>query len=495
MDRTACIDLPEFPLQLLLERHPGWREHPAAVVEADKPQGVILWVNERARASRVLPGVRYAAGLSLAPGLRAAVVPRSEIREAVASIADTLRRFTPHVEPCEDTPGVFWLDAHGLERLFPSLEDWAGRIRAGMERAGFVASVVVGFRRFGTYALARAHPGIHVLGTPSEEREAARAVPLERLAFPPPAREMLARLGIATVGQFVDLPADGVGARFGPEVRRMHRLASGDLVVPLQPERPDVPAMRRLLLDYPEIDAGRLMIAIESLMRPLLGEVGRKGRVLAELKLGLRFERLGDHLESIRPASPTLSAKILLELVRLRLQSVRRLPDRVAEIVLVAGETEAAPRQRQLFAGERRRDLDAANPALARVRAWLGDDAVARAHLRDAHLPEARFAWERLASLGEASPRPVDEPRLVRRIRASPLPLAPRERHEPDGWMLRGLAQGPVVRVLGPYVVSGGWWDRPTHRDYHFAETARGELLWVYYDRAVRRWFLQGRVE
>ena len=26
--------------------------------------------------------------------------------------------------------------------------------------------------------------------------------------------------------------------------------------------------------------------------------------------------------------------------------------------------------------------------------------------------------------------------------------------------MLRGLEQGPVVRVLGPYVVSGGWWNR-----------------------------------
>jgi protein ImuB len=89
----------------------------------------------------------------------------------------------------------------------------------------------------------------------------------------------------------------------------------------------------------------------------------------------------------------------------------------------------------------------------------------------------------------------VDEPRLVRRIHTHPLPLPPRERHEPDGWMLRGLEEGPVARVLGPYVVSGGWWNRPVHRDYHFAETRRGDLLWVYYDRMRRRWFLQGRVE
>jgi len=48
--------------------------------------------------------------------------------------------------------------------------------------------------------------------------------------------------------------------------------------------------------------------------------------------------------------------------------------------------------------------------------------------------------------------------------------------------------------MIGPYVVSGGWWARPVHREYHFAETLRGDLLWVYYDRQRRRWFLQGEV-
>ena len=58
MDRMACIDLPAFPLQLLLHRRPEWREQPVAVVDSDRPQGKILWVNERARASRILPGMR-----------------------------------------------------------------------------------------------------------------------------------------------------------------------------------------------------------------------------------------------------------------------------------------------------------------------------------------------------------------------------------------------------------------------------------------------------
>jgi protein ImuB len=51
------------------------------------------------------------------------------------------------------------------------------------------------------------------------------------------------------------------------------------------------------------------------------------------------------------------------------------------------------------------------------------------------------------------------------------------------------------VRIVGPDVLSGGWWRRTIHRDYYFMETVRGDLLWLFYDRRRRQWFLHGRVE
>ena len=226
----------------------------------------------------------------------------------------------------------------------------------------------------------------------------------------------------------------------------------------------------------------------------MLDEIAAKGRALAELSIGFRFERIGSHLESIQPAAPTLVPEVLLELIRLRLQAVRKLPDGVMEIALIARETPAVEKQHQLFAVKKRRDLAAGARALARVKAALGDDAVVRAEPRDAHLPEARFAWVPMSELPEARPRLMDEPRLIRRLYTTPVPLPPRERHEPDGWLLRGLAQGPVVKVNGPYAVSGWWWKRPVAREYHFAETKNGQNLWVFFDRGKNRWFLQGEV-
>jgi protein ImuB len=94
----------------------------------------------------------------------------------------------------------------------------------------------------------------------------------------------------------------------------------------------------------------------------------------------------------------------------------------------------------------------------------------------------------------------------VRRLHSRPQLLPPQARStqidgrapktRDDGWLLSGLEHGAVVRILGPYVVSGGWWaGHEVHREYHYAELRRGDCLWVYYDRNRRRWFCQGVVE
>ena len=495
MGRTACIDLPAFPLQLLLRRRPEWRTHPAAVVDSDRPQGKILWVNERARRFRILPGMRYAAGLSLAGTLRAGEVPPGEIERAVAALAERLRRHSPGVEPATDDPGAFWLDASGLERLYESPASWAGGIRGELQRLGFESAMAVAFGRFAAYALARAGRGLIVVRDPIEERSALRGVPLERLCLEPGDRDTLFRLGVGTLGQLLDLPPEGIARRFGPVLHRLHQLAAGAFRLPVQPWRPPPPAVKRLVLDHSETDRERLLVGIEGMLAALVEMLAERGHALTQIRLALRFERRRqEHVERLRPAEPTLDREQLFHLIRLRLESVR-LRDGVIEVTVEAGSVPAARIQGGLLAHGSRRDLAAADRALARIRAELGDEAVVRARLRDGHLPEARFRWEALDHVAEPRPGEVDGEMLVRRMYGKPVPLPPRERREPDGWMLRGLEQGPVVRVLGPYVISGGWWSRHVHREYHFAETQRGELLWVYYDRGRRRWFLQGRVE
>ena len=495
MDRTACINLPFFSIQLLLRRQPSWSSQPVAVVDADKPQGTILQVNALARANRILPGMRYAAGLALDGGLRAAVVPQEEVNKSVLFISHRLRSFSPRVEPASDESGVFWLDADGLERLHGSLTIWAKHIQSEMEHNGFQVTVVVGFTCFGSYLLAKAGHGISVLKNPQVEHTAARQVPIECLGVEPETIDCLEKLGIKTVGQFVNLPSSGIISRFGLKVYQLHLLAAGELRLPLQPEYPLPPAMQKLELDHPEVDIGRIMTIVQRLLTPLLQTLSDRGHALTEILVWFHFDKIGQHVERIRPAAPTLDNRQLLDLIRLRLHSLDKLSDGVVATALVGRSVAAVPKQVHLLEMKPKRDSAAGNRALARVRAELGEHAVVYARLREGHLPEARFVWENLDMLSEPKPRKTKRIPLIRRLYSKPRLLAAYPDLNTNRKIRAGLQMGLAKPERGPYVISGGWWKRPVHREYYYADSRSGEVQWVYFDRVRKKWFLQGRVE
>ena len=159
MDRMACVDVPALPLQILLRRHPDWESLPVAIVDRDKPLGIIRWVNENARRVQILPGMRYATALSLSRDLRAGVVADTEIAEYVGRLTRWLWRFSPGIEPSSREPGVFWIDASGLCPLYTSLQEWALEVRDNLRQAGFESVVGIGFSRFSSYAAARSNSG------------------------------------------------------------------------------------------------------------------------------------------------------------------------------------------------------------------------------------------------------------------------------------------------------------------------------------------------
>jgi protein ImuB len=501
----ACLDLPALPLQLVLrrERRSETRAHPVVVIDEDRPQGIVLWACERAREVGVLAGQRYAHALSLCGGLRARVVPPEQIEAAVVELRVMLHRFSPTLEVGE--PGTCWLDGDGLERLFPDAgerkgEAWGMAIARAIGAIGFSGAVVVGFTRFATYAIARAtRHGITVLRSDAEERTLASAVPLARLDIDPKLRDALARLGVTTLGEMVRLPGGGVLERFGREAHRLYQLAARERWDPLVPVAPPEAPDERVILDDEDDDVERLMFAARPLVDRLLGRLAARGRAVTALHVELMLKhRVRDvelRAECIKPAAPTLDTRALMRLVHLRLTSMPPVAP-INAMRVWADDVAATREQLALFASKPRRDLRAADEALSRVRAELGDDAVVRAVLREGHLPEASFGWERLIHVVPAKPEDRAVRPLVRRLLARPRALPPQPRQvRDDGWLISGLEQGAVVRIVGPYVISGGWWARELHREYHFAELRRGDCLWVYYDRERRRWFWHGSVE
>ena len=545
MPPTACVEVGALPLQLLLRRHPDWSGQPVAVVTEDQPLGTVAAVNRAARAAGVRVGMRYAAALSLVAHLHAATITPEQIAAEVETVRELLLAISPRVEWAGDAAGdlvvhqivgdaagaaaiaapwlgVFWIEVAGLQRHYRSAAALAVTLLQRLRAARFRATVALGYTRIGTCILAQQ---LHRQDTRrcwlvapdlAAEQAAARRAPLEMLPLDPPLRDLLEKLDIVTVAHFLRLPYGQLLSRFGPRVAAVHRAAAGSgLELPVQSRAPAPRFLRRRRLEQRETDAARLLAHCAALLDQLLAHLQERGRAVLELELRLLLEDGGRRRESIRPAAPTLHRQRLIELLGLRLRALN-LTAGVEELALELREAPVPAAQGALFVARQRRDPAAAAEALARIRAEFGNQAVLRAVLLEAHLPETQFRWqpagERWPLPAAAAPEPRGRERppalLVRRILDQPLPLAaPRS--------------APGVRRLqrGPFLISSGWWraapgtNRPSDRAYYFlsqqghsvtdktmnsdaqASPADGALEWIYYDRLTGRWYLQGWVE
>lgn len=492
MDRLACVDIPLLALQCLRRERDLPAEQPLAVVDRDHPDGRVQQVNRAARRARIRPDLRLAAALQLCPDLVAAELPEAVIRDETRVLIELLGRFSPHVE-ADATAGRFVLDARGVERLFGPVEDWARAVHEAVDARDLVGRVAVASSRFTAIAIAATRAGVTCVDDPADEQALIDTVPLRRVIDDPTLRARLHQLGLATLGQLRALPGDALTDRFGEGVHHLHRaltgtdprLAVSDPIAPL--------LVSEMHLDLPETESTRLLFRLKRHISPLFERVARRGQKVSRLRLTLRLFGGRTRELVVTPAEPTDDETRLVELLRLQLDRTE-LPGGVEGALVVADGERVTPAQLALLDRGRALELPRAREAAAQVAAELGDARVGVLALSDGHLPEARWRFEATTALRSPAPR-SRRPRLVRRILGTPAALPPRPRHEPDGWLVDGLAAGPVERADGPWIVSGGWWAREIHREYWFVETRRGDLLWVFHDRRRRAWYRHGEVD
>jgi protein ImuB len=490
MKRVSCVLLPRLPLQIVLRNKPHWRGAPIAVVDDEGPNGRITHLSALAQKGRLRIGMRQVVARDLLPNLHTAVVSPEQITEVSQELVRALQTFSPRVEPLEQS-GAFHIDPEGLRRLYGGYRNWATCIHRYLRARHWQCSVTVGFHHHRAMAVAMTRDGVTVLESSNQERELSNRTPLHELGLPGETCESLAALGIETLGDFLVVPAGELQSRFGAESSALHDLFSEDLQLPIQPHAFDEPSRISFQVDPPDEDQTRLLFAIKGALHSLLHQVRARAEAVQSLELTLHLERAPIHRELIEPASPTLDSMLILELVRLRLGETS-LQGAVEEVELLANTVRAHAEQVALPGHQPRRDMSAAHRALDRIRAAYGEQSVTKATVREAHLPEASFRWEPIqhAHVGEQS-GPPEVSSMVRRVYARPKPLPPRVPKEPEAGP--SLARDHTIEhMYGPYRVSGGWWKRLVERDYYYAETDHGDLLWLFYDRPRKRWFLHG---
>lgn len=377
-----------------------------------------------------------------------------------------LGRFTPRVSL--EPPQAVLAELQGSLRLFDGAASLVAQIRAGIAALGFEGS------------LALAHTARAAAWRAAGGGRKLAELPVAVTGLDAGALELLAGLGVATLGALMQLPREGVARRFGQSLVEDIDRALGKLPEPRRWFSPPPRFDARLELPAQASEAESVLFAARRLLAQLEGFLAARHAGVRGFALVLEHADAAPARIEVGLAAPAREAAHFTVLLRERLgrtglaAPVEAIRLRAKDLAPLAGASNA------LFG-----DVPAGGEQWARLverlEARLGSGAVHGLALRSEHRPE--LAWR---VVGANPPPGLRPPSLAggKAARVGPRPL----------WLVeppRRLAENAVALLAGPERIESGWWDGgEVRRDYFIAQAQDGSLVWVY--RQADGWFLHG---
>lgn len=351
--RALCLWLPTFELRLELVRSPRLDSTSVALLSDGESTRRTVWqVSERAWEAGVRPGQLVSQAVSLCPSLTLLEPDPAHYDAATDAMLETLSGLTPVLEPAGR--GRVFLGMDGLERLFGPPEHQARAALRALFRvfpSPLVAATRAGMApgKFGAWVAATAaRPGSPVVVPEGELASFLAPCPVGVLPVDPLIVQRLERLDVATLGDLRRLPRPSLVAQFGTEGRHALAWALGKRRDPVRPWHRPRPI--RVSLDFPD-PVGRLdalHAALERLVRRALARPARRGRSVAQLRLGAHLEGGGSWRVEATLREPTAREERIAFVLRARMDASPP-PGAVAALFLELTRFGAASAQADLF--------------------------------------------------------------------------------------------------------------------------------------------------
>lgn len=484
----AVLHVPHFRLQAALR----WRETaanlPLALVDGAEKKSVALEINAEAARQGVQPGMPVPQALARCPSLT--VIPRSPDAEQLANNAllHVAGSLSPEIEATSS--GVCTLHLR-----LPENHDWEALGRRAVSlmeaqnlhvRAGVAPNPDLAF-----LAAKRAAPVLVVL----EASSFLDGLPVAALNPPAELLTLLRDWGIRTLRELRLLPRGDFMDRLGPDAGRLWELASGSASRPLRLTTPPEDFTESFDFEYEVETTGPLLFILRRFLDQLSARMRGIWRVAGSMKLVLRLEEDARHERLFTIPEPTSDPKTLFRILSTHLEPLT-LTHRPVGISLHLEPVAVSRDQLQLFETALR-DPNGLGETLARLAALPGIEAAGVVSRQDTHQPDQwSITPPRFHQL-------TDSPAVATAAPATGLPLhrlrppqnaAVRlKRHRPE-FVESPEARGPVVAALGPYRLSGQWWDSGgwAHEEWD-VELESGSLLRLAC--FGREWVLTGYYE
>ena len=488
--RTMSIWVPDWPL-VAAGVDPAT---PAAVFVANR----VVACTAAARAAGVRRHMRRREAQSRAPSLL--VLDHDPDRDArtFEPVVQAVEALTPRIEVTR--PGRCAFPTRGPSRYFGGDDALAAR---ALEVVGEVldGSVAVGVAdgpfaaghaaRTGRLRADRSGGGEPPVWIVAPGRTAEYLAPLTLGALDrPELADVLARLGLHTLGDLAALPAADVLGRFGSEGIEAHRLACGLDPRPPATEPPPPDLVVSAELDPPAEQVAPIAFVARGLADVLHARLDARGSVCTRIVISAETEH-GERSERVWRHEGALTAGAIADRVRWQMDgwlhaNVRQRPSAgIVQLWLQPDEVVAADGRQLGFWGADTGAADRAVRAIARVQGLLGTDAVLVPEYAGGRDPGEQLRLVPAAAVDLAAERPAARPDWVaapwpgRLPNPSPATLHPdavpvdvvdargravvvdgrcQPTAEPAALRGRGRPRR-IVSWAGPWPVDERWWD------------------------------------
>ena len=485
--RTFCLWCADWPVTVARRDAPDLAGAPVAVVESGEHGLVVRVASAEARDEGVVAGLRCREAEARCPGLHVVETDLQAEARAFEGVARAVEQIAPRLTLEE--PGRLTFPTRGPSRYFGGDDALAAHVLAavgdggGVDARAGIADGAFTATRASTCAPA---DGVHVVA-PGESASFLAPWPVAALGDPALA-DLLARLGLRTLGVFAALPAPAVLARFGADGRRAHRLAAGLDEHATAPSPPPPELAETLELDPPATRVDEVAFAAKALADSLLDRLAAHGLSCTRVVVEAETEH-GEH-RARAWRHEGLDAAGLATRVRWQLDGwvteTGGLSGALTLLRLIPDEVVAAGGRQLGFWGEDPAARARADRALARVQGMLGYDAVVTPVPQGGRTPAERVHWvpwgesrEPVRSPDSPWPGGVPAPAPAR-VYDPPLPAEILDdAGRPVAVSARGdmsavpaslrcdavpAGGGAVVSWAGPWPHDVRWWDHATRR-------------------------------
>lgn len=475
-------------------QHPSLGNVPFVMAASLHGRMVVKATNAKAEAADICIDMVVADARAIFPCLQVIDIEEGIENEWLQTLAQWCLRYTPDVTI--DLPDGLLLNITGCPHLWGGEQSYLKDLVLKLRARGYDVRAAIADTIGAAWAVA--HFGkVTPLVESGSEKDALIPLPPAALRLEQPVTERLHKLGLYTIGNFIDMPQRVLRRRFGQEtLTRIHQ-ALGTAVEIIYPIRPVPPYEERLPCPEPIRTAKGIEIAIDKLLEKLCLRLCKEGKGLRNARL--TCHRIDSEVQwvTISTSHPSRNAAHLFKLFELKISTIN--PALGIELFLLeATVTEELTAIQEALWHSKGSDEKAVAELLDRIAGKIGLDKIHR-YLPDEHYWPER-SYKEATGLRERSVitwpaerlRPVcllPQPEKIEV--AGPLPDYPPFLFRHKGHLYR------ILKAEGPERIEQEWWlEEGLHRDYYIAEDENGARYWLFrsghFDDAGSGWYLHG---